>query len=106
MSPARGKFRGFAGGGDGLLRPEDRGGWFESHPEKDVLAIADSSLDPSRKICPRAHFAFSNFKGIIVFGASDLTPTKSRPDLESFGGGQTEHRFREVRFQLVKYGLA
>src|ERR1700720_3895531 len=54
VSPAGGEFSGFAGDRDCLLRPEDSRGRFEGHPKKDVLTIADSSLNPSGKIRPGA----------------------------------------------------
>src|SRR5580692_1891210 len=77
VSPAGGEFSGFAGDRDCLLRPEDSRGRFEGHPKKDVLAIADSSLNPSGKIRPGADFAFAHFESVIVFRAGDLTSGKT-----------------------------
>ena len=77
VSSAGGEFSGFAGYCNGLLRSKNRRGRFESHPEKNVLAIADPTLNPSGEICPGAHFAVSNFKGVVVFRAGELTAGKA-----------------------------
>src|ERR1700719_3528796 len=77
VSSARGEFGGFAGYGDGLLRPKNRRSRFESHPKKDILTVADPTLNPSRKIRPGPHFAVSHFEDVVVFSAGELTPGKA-----------------------------
>ena len=77
VSSARSEFCRLAGYRNGLLRPKNRRRRFESHPEKDVLAIADPTLNPSGKIRSGAHFAISNFKDVVVFRTGDLTASKT-----------------------------
>src|SRR6478752_1528652 len=77
VSPACGEFSGFAGHRDRLLRSENGRSWFEGHPKKNVLTIADPALNPPGKIRPGAHFAFSHFEGVVVFHTGDLTSGKA-----------------------------
>ena len=69
MATPGSELRGFPGSRHGLLRTEDCRGRFEGDPEKNVLTIADPSLDTYREIGPSAHPAVSHLENVVVFDA-------------------------------------
>jgi hypothetical protein len=76
-------------------------------PEIDVLSVSDPTLHTTTPIggCTQRTVCAAD-KGVVMLASWDLCSAEPRADFESFGGGNGEHGVCEVRFELVKDGLA
>jgi hypothetical protein len=73
MATPGSELRGFTRCRNGFLRTQDCCGRFESHPEKDILAVANPSLNASGEIGPGAHPAVSHFEYVVMFDTRKLS---------------------------------
>src|SRR5688572_22961252 len=48
----------------------------------------------------------TSHKGIVIHGAATLRNANTIADLKALHGGDTEHRFREVGFELIEDRLS
>ena len=75
-------------------------------PKINILAIADPALHASGVVCDRTNLFASHFKGVIVLRAAHPCRRKTRANLKTFRRRYAEHRFRQVRFELIENWFA
>src|SRR5215813_11992673 len=76
--------------------------WLKRDTKINLLAITDAALDAAGMIACRANSPTTHLKWIVMLRASHLSRGKARADLESFCCRYAEHRFSEIRFELVE----
>ena len=106
MSAACGKFGLFAGGSNTVLLSRNCRGRLKGDTEINFLAVGNSPLDSAGKIRACADAAAALLEGVIVFRAAHARREKPGTNFESFGGGQTQHRFGKISFEFVENGFA
>src|SRR2546430_15917742 len=79
---------------------------FECHSKVNLSTVRDPALDAAGIICRCPNLAAAHFKWIVVLRAAHARGGKTRPDLETFRRRQTEHRLRQIGFELVENRLA
>ena len=106
VAPARGQLGSLSLHSDCLLNLRNRGGRLEGDTEKDVLAIADATLDAAGAVRGRGDFPLLNDEGVVVLAAGEACSREAAANLKSLGGWKAHHRLGEIGLQLVKDGLA
>ena len=100
------EFNVFEVSGDGLLRMENGGGWFEGDAEEDVLPVGDAALDASGAIGGGTDSSLAHPEGVVVGFAGEEGAFEAGPDFETFCCGEAEHPFGEVGFEFIENGFA
>ena len=67
-----------------------------------LLAITDSALHAAGIVGCRANFPVAHFKRIVVLRTPHPRRRKTRTYLESFGCRYAQHRFSQIRIELVE----
>ena len=101
-----GKLRFLLGTGNGFLLERDGGGRLKRHAKVNIFPIADPALHASGVIRRCPNFSAAHFERIIVLRATHPRRCEPGANLESFGGGYAQHRFRQVCFEFVENRLA
>ena len=91
---------------DGFLLECDRCRRFKRNANVNVFAIGNATLHAARVVRDCANPASADFECIVVLRAPHPSGRKSRADLKTFCRRNAQHRFRQVRFELVEYGFA
>src|SRR6266699_2077316 len=90
----------------GPLTLRDRRRRLKGDAKINILTVGDPPLDSAGEICARADMTTALLEGVIMFRPAHARRGKSRTDFETFGGGQTQHRFGEIGFEFVENGFA
>ena len=87
---------------DCFLFHHHSGNWFEGGAEVNRFTIGNPALHTAGAVCGGADFAIDGTERIVVLGAGELDGGEAGTDLETFGGGEAQHCFSEVRFQAIE----
>ena len=90
----------------GRSRLKDRGHRFETHPQHNVLAVADAALNSATAVGGRPNAVATVDERVVVLGAAQQRSTEASTQLKGLGGGQGPHGFGEVGVQAVEHRFA
>ena len=79
----------------------------ESHPEIDVLAIADATLYATTVVGSDAGTPSGiSFEEVVLLASLQVSATEAQPILEAFGGIDAKHGIAQTSMQLSELWFA
>src|SRR5437870_4216999 len=102
MASARSELSLLARTGHRLLFMGDRGCRLKRDTKINLLSITDAALRAAGIVCCRANSPAAHFKWIVMLRAPHPRRGKTGTNLESLRRRYAQHRFRQIRIELVK----